>query len=433
MRNLFYFLPILILSACQNPTTSTGEVPSATTDKKAVFIILDGIPADVLEQVETPVLDEIAGDEGYTRAYVGGDKGTYNETPTISAPGYTDLLTGTWANKHNVWGNYEQDPNYNYWNIFRIAEKHDTSLQTAIFSTWLDNRTILVGEGLPEAGGIDIDYAFDGFETDTVRFPHDKERQFILNIDELVTDEAGRYIAEKGPDLSWIYLEYTDDMGHAFGDSEQLYDAVRKADAQVGKVWEAVKTREAQGEDWMIVITTDHGRDSLTGKNHGGQSLRERVTWMVTNASDLNPRFTSGEPPIIDITPSILSHMGIPMPETVANELDGIPFVGEVSLDHLRVQLEDGMLKATWRPLNTEGEAQVMLALSNNFKTGGTDNYLDLGMAPVADGNFEKELSGDQLAAFENSGFLKVVLKAPHNRANYWVVNPDAEITGSNE
>jgi hypothetical protein len=25
-------------------------------------------------------------------------------------------------------------------------------------------------------------------------------------------------------------------------------------------------------EDWLFIITTDHGRDSINGKNHGGQS-----------------------------------------------------------------------------------------------------------------------------------------------------------------
>lgn len=425
MRNLLY-LAIFLIAACQN-TPSTNETTPPENRKKAVFIILDGIPADVLEQVSTPVLDEIAGPRGYTHAYVGGDKGTYNETPTISAPGYMDLLTATWANKHNVWGNYKQDPNYNYWNIFRIAEQHDTSLQTAIFSTWLDNRTILIGEGQSNAGDFKLDYAFDGFEKDTVRFPHDDDRKYILAIDELVTDEAGRYITEKGPDLSWVYLEFTDDMGHKFGDSEEMYEAVRLADAQVGKVWKAIKAREAQGEDWMIAITTDHGRDSISGKDHGGQSLRERTTWMVTNADNLNQRYTDGAPPVIDITPSILRHMGIPLPETVRREMDGTPFIGEVSLDHFSVQLEGNNLKASWEPLLTEGEAQLYITFSNNFQKSGTDQYQELGSVPLSSGSFEASLSAEQLTAYEEAGLLKVLVKAPHNWANYWVV---ADVSG---
>ena len=32
------------------------------------------------------------------------------------------MITGTWANKHNVWGNGIENPNYNYWTIFRFLK-----------------------------------------------------------------------------------------------------------------------------------------------------------------------------------------------------------------------------------------------------------------------------------------------------------------------
>lgn len=303
-------------------------ISSAMAQPKAVFIILDGIPADVIESVETPTLDEIAGEYGYTRAYTGGIAGGYSETPTISAVGYNSLLTGTWANKHNVWGNSIKDPNYNYWNIFRIVKSVNPEAKIAIFSTWLDNRTKLIGEGLDEAGNLKMDYAFDGFEHDTVNFPHTDDRIFILNIDEHVSKEAGRYILNQGPDLSWVYLEFTDDMGHRYGDSPEMVEAVKKADLQVKRVWEAVKEREKLlDEDWMIVITTDHGRDAATGKNHGGQSERERTIWIVTNSDNLNDSFNK-MPAMVDIMPSILAHMEIEIPESIKKEVDGVSFVG---------------------------------------------------------------------------------------------------------
>ena len=100
---------------------------------------------------------------------------------------------------------------------------------------------------------------------------------------------AADYIREKAPDLSWVYLEYTDEMGHRHGDSPQMDKAVGYADAQIGRIWQAIKYRMANyHEDWVIYITTDHGRDPKTGRNHGGQSDRERNTWIVTNARDLN-------------------------------------------------------------------------------------------------------------------------------------------------
>ena len=116
------FILSMLLIACAESSASP----------KAVFIIVDGIPPDVLEVVDTPVLDAISAVGGYAHAYVGGQQGGPTESPTISAVGYNSLLTGTWANKHNVWGNDIKTPNYAYWDIFRIAKTHDPDLQTAM-------------------------------------------------------------------------------------------------------------------------------------------------------------------------------------------------------------------------------------------------------------------------------------------------------------
>ena len=82
--------------------------------KKVVLVILDGIPASILEKTPTPHLDAIASQGGYSRAWLGGEKDGYSETPTISAVGYNSMLTGTWVNKHNVKDNSIQFPNYHY-------------------------------------------------------------------------------------------------------------------------------------------------------------------------------------------------------------------------------------------------------------------------------------------------------------------------------
>lgn len=306
---------------------STALGAQEAQPRKAVFILLDGIPADVIERVETPALDAIARAGGYARAHVGGELGGPTQTPTVSAPGYMSLITGTWLNKHNVRGNNNQSPNYEYWNLFRIVETVEPARRTALFSTWTDNRTVLIGVGRPGAGDFQLDHVADGFELDTVAFPHDRASRYILAIDERVSAEAAAHIAAVGPDLSWVYLQHTDDAGHAHGDSEAFYAAVRQADAMVGRIWAAVQQRQALGEDWMIVVTTDHGRDASTGKGHGGQSARERGTWIVTNQPALDGRFRNGGAAIVDIAPSILQHLRIAAPEPVMRQMDGRSFL----------------------------------------------------------------------------------------------------------
>jgi len=388
--------------------------------RKAVFIILDGIPADVIEKVETPVLDEIAakgGPGGYTHAYLGGEKDGYSQSPTISAVGYNHVLTGTWSNKHNVWDNDIAAPNYHYWNIFRIAKASNPNIKTAIFSSWTDNRTKLVGESLPEAGGLKLDYSYDGLELDKVRFPHTKDAKHMSDIDDAISTEAGKYILEKGPDLSWVYLEFTDDMGHMYGDSPQFYDAVKKADAHVGKVWNAIKERERKfGEEWMIVITTDHGRGAQTGKDHGGQSDRERTTWIVTNAKPLNAHFQQ-TPATVDIAPSILKFMNLSIPEDIKKEIDGVSFIGDVSVSNLKAVRTGDKIELSWSVLNPTGDVEIQLATTNNFEKGGVDTYASVGKAPVKAGKFTFNLP-----APASADVYKILIKAPFNTTNTWVV-----------
>lgn len=384
--------------------------------QKAVFILLDGIPTDVITKVQTPALDEIAGIGGFSTAYVGGEKGGYSETPTVSAPGYMNMITATWANKHSVRDNAVENPNYHYWNIFRVAKNANPDLKTAIFSTWEDNRTKLIGNGKPEAGGSLLDYWFDGFEHDTVRFPHKPDRKFIFEIDEHVSKEAARYITEYGPDLSWVYLEFTDDIGHKFGDGQEMEDAVKKADYQVKRIWEAVKKRTRQhSEDWMIVITTDHGRNAEDGKSHGKQSERERTTWIVTNNKHLNPRFDK-KTAIVDIMPSILRHINLEVPASIQSEMDGTAFVGDVSIDNLEVKAQKGKLEVTWDVVAEKGDLEIYVATTNNFKAGGEDHYDTIATVAVKEGQYK-------VRAPQKSDFYKVLVKAPYNWTNKWVKN----------
>lgn len=296
---------------------------------KVVFIIVDGVPADTLEQVSTPHIDALAEEGGYARAQVGGPVGTPAETPTVSAPGYMSLITGTWANKHNVRDNYDLAPNYDYWNIFRLALTVKPELSTGIFSTWRDNRTVLIGEGLTEAGDIHIRYVVDGLEDDTERFPHQPMDAHIALIDEYVAAQAAAAIEVSGPDLSWVYLQYTDDIGHEFGDSPEMDAAITVMDGLIGKIWASVKQRRALNpeEDWLILVTTDHGRDAQ-GREHEFQSERERMIWIATNSQRLNPAFYE-QPEIVDIYPSIANHLGLTMPDSVRDGLDGKSFIKE--------------------------------------------------------------------------------------------------------
>lgn len=412
MRMLFFVATIILATGC-----SGGE--ETEKERKTLFIIMDGISADVLEEIDTPNLDDVIENGSYTRAYLGGEAGGYSESPTVSAVGYNHLITGVWSNKHNVYDNDIENPNYNYWNIFRLFKHNYPEKPVAIYSSWLDNRTKLVGDGLPEAGNISIDIHFDGFELDTLDFPHRDDGSHVQDIDRHVSGKAAESVREDAPWLSWVYLWYTDSAGHYYGDGPEYYEAIREADRQVGLIWDAIQYREENhNEEWLFAVTTDHGRSLPDGKGHGGHSERERTIWFVTNLDDHNLYYSKSKPAIVDFYPTAARFMELEIPEQLRYELDGVPMIGEVSVsDPAAVYDPDtGEISISWKAWEDQGDLDILLATDNLYDEGGEDEYQLLKTVPVIDEEAVVDI-GDQ-----SSEFYKVILQGEHNTVNRWVL-----------
>jgi predicted AlkP superfamily pyrophosphatase or phosphodiesterase len=253
-------------------------------------------------------------------------------------------------------------------------------------------------------------------ELDTVKYPHDKDGHFYNLIDEAVADTTAAYIKREAPDLSWVYLEYTDEMGHRHGNGPEMKDAILKLDKQIGKIWEAIRYRQKNyREEWVIYITTDHGRQQ-NGFDHGGQSQRERTTWIVTNAKNLNERFTKQQPAIVDIMPSIAAFLNLRIPMEERMEIDGVPLTGKISATDADAIVKKHELLVEWKPVEKKGNARIWLTTTNLFKSGGKDEYKLVATVPVAKGGVKINLKGMP------SPFYKVVIEMPFNYLNRWVM-----------
>jgi arylsulfatase A-like enzyme len=206
-------------------------------------------------------------------------------------------------------------------------------------------------------------------------------------------------------------------MGHRYGDGPEFYKSIADADVQVGRIWQAIQYRQQNfAEDWLLIITTDHGRDAATGKGHGGQSDREKAGWIVTNAKDLNSQFKGNSSSIVDIMPTIARFMNISIPEAVEREVDGVPLIGKISVSDVSVSYENGQANIRWNAIEKKGKVKIYVSGSNEFKTGGKDEYKLVKKVPVSKQNASINLKDLP------SPFYKIVLEAPYNSINRWVI-----------
>ncbi|MFJ4472460.1 alkaline phosphatase family protein [Streptomyces sp. NPDC089424] len=287
----------LLLSAAALTVSVTGVARAAARTPKVLVVGLDGALLDRIKDTDTPHLDALmaAGLTAPSSIYANP------LAPTMSGPGWSTLITGVWPDKHNVKDNaftghrFAQYPDF----LTRI-ETAKPALSTYAVCSWAPiTDTILSAK-------VDTRVSTPSAEYDTG-----------------TTARAVARLRDGNPDAVFVHLDNIDHAGHDHGAASQQYlDAIRTADGQVGQIVNAVRSRPTYGdEDWLIMITTDHGHTDAGG--HGGSSLPERQTFLVATGPTLTPGSVRHDVKMPDVAASALAHLGIAIDP--AWNLDGRP------------------------------------------------------------------------------------------------------------
>ena len=275
------------------PDAGSAAAAAAPLVPKVLLIGIDGVRPDVLAEVPTPSVDSLVATGSYTAHARTG-------LPSVSGPSWSSMLTGVWPEKHGVVDNDFTGKRYDlYPDFLTRIERIRPELATFAVVDWKPLGT--AEDGMPTIGdGIDVKHVLDGYE---VGWAEGDERSVALAVE---------HLASADPDALFVYLGNPDEVSHEHESIGLEYrDAIALADAHVGRLVAALRARTTYAqEDWLILVSTDHGRTSAGG--HGGDTPEERAIFFLASGRAAVVGTPSDSVRIVDVPVTALAHLGIP-------------------------------------------------------------------------------------------------------------------------
>lgn len=265
--------------------------------KRVLFIGIDGTRTDALLGADTPNLKKLreSGAFSNTTNILGTRE---DQADTVSGPGWSNLLTGVWPDKHGVLNNKFAVKNYaEYPHFFsRVKEIYPRAMTVSLVD-WTPIHNLIVR---------DAEVSLD-FTTDP------KKPDYKL-ADERLTAKAVDILTNDDPDVMMVYLGNVDETGHKYGFHPAVANykkAIEIVDTQIGEVLTALcKRKDFATERWLILVGTDHGG---RGTDHGGNRNTPEVNtvWCIVAGDGVEKGEINGKTNQVDLAATALTHLAI--------------------------------------------------------------------------------------------------------------------------
>jgi arylsulfatase A-like enzyme len=241
---LFLLIATPLLAQTTRPVPGVDHV---------LIISVDGLRPDVLLRGDTPNMH---------RLYLNGSFTFWAKTTaqSITLPSHVSMLTGVTPEVHAILWNADMPFSQPVYpavpTVFELAKRgqYTTGLSAG-------KHKFIVFD---KPGALDWKYIADS----------------TTSADEDVTDHATQIIQDHSPNLMFVHLPATDNVGHAkgWGSPEQL-EAVAGADRCIGLVL-AAEAKANLLDSTIIILTADHGG---AGRTHGPEDARSRtIPWIIS-------------------------------------------------------------------------------------------------------------------------------------------------------
>ena len=213
--------------------------------------------------------------------------------PSISAQCWGSLLLAVAPERHQYNNDlvtdtkaYLKSP---YKTIYSLIKKSYPNWEIASFSSW-ESINIGIIEDIP---GI---------------------RKLSLP-DDRIFNACADYIRTSGNGAVFLQLDDVDYMGHENGfGSEAYYEQMRRADAYLGKVLDAIE-ESGKRKDSLIFVVADHGGGGLDPCEHGSMEAKDMNIFILSYDGEEETKESFQGKRIMDIVPFILKKLEIEIPE----------------------------------------------------------------------------------------------------------------------
>ncbi len=276
--------------------------------KKVLIIGIDGCRTDALLAAKAPNLHALIRDGAFadkTQVLAPRPAGIAD---TVSGPGWSDILTGVWPDKHGVRDNRFKDPHFKeYPHFFARLKAARPSAYTASYVTWPSIHRYIV------SAANDSRAMLQSKKSDPAG-------------DEQGTRKVCELLRHGNPDAVFLHLDNVDEAGHHKGFSPEVPEylrAIEEVDGRVGRILEVLRGRKTYAtEDWLIIVCTDHGGK---GRGHGGgrevPAIRE--VFLIVSGPAATRGKIAGPTYLVDVAATALTHLGVRLDP--AWKLDGRP------------------------------------------------------------------------------------------------------------
>ena len=261
MKQFFlHLILIIIFFSCEKHSTdchllfNSFKVDTIKLNKKVLVLGLDGVRSDALDQNNSPFMFALSvRDDVYFTASHSVESITY------SGPNWSSILTGVHHDKHGVTSNNFEQPNFVcYPTFFDYIESVDSSIHTASIVNWTPINTHILTSS-----------------TDFSPQTSLSDLEVYENLQNLLINDT-----PFNADVIFAHFDELDAAGHTFGfssDVQEYSSTLNTLDNYVKNLFNTINTKRLAGEDWLIMVVSDHGGDGTGHSDANNPNINQTI------------------------------------------------------------------------------------------------------------------------------------------------------------